>query len=117
MRRGEAAASPISRSPVTITDVARLAGVSPGTASKALNGRGGISADTVERVRQAAERLGVAGASLFAVGGAAFETPARRDLLLLRRTGRTWELRRYRTAGDATVRSGGGEPSIRATGN
>jgi LacI family transcriptional regulator len=43
---------------VTITDVARLAGVSPGTASKALNGRGGISADTVERVRQAAERLG-----------------------------------------------------------
>jgi LacI family transcriptional regulator len=57
-RRGEAAASPISRSPVTITDVARLAGVSPGTASKALNGRGGISADTAERVRQAAERLG-----------------------------------------------------------
>jgi LacI family transcriptional regulator len=48
----------MSRSPVTITDVARLAGVSPGTASKALNGRGGISADTVERVRQAAERLG-----------------------------------------------------------
>src|SRR6201999_1411591 len=57
-RRGEAAASPISRSPVTITDVARLAGVSPGTASKALNGRGGISADTADRVRQAAERLG-----------------------------------------------------------
>jgi len=48
----------MSRSPVTITDVARLAGVSPGTASKALNGRGGISADTVDRVRQAAERLG-----------------------------------------------------------
>jgi LacI family transcriptional regulator len=43
---------------VTITDVARLAGVSAGTASKALNGRGGISADTAERVRQAAERLG-----------------------------------------------------------
>jgi LacI family transcriptional regulator len=43
---------------VTITDVARLAGVSPGTASKALNGRGGISADTADRVRQAAERLG-----------------------------------------------------------
>jgi LacI family transcriptional regulator len=44
--------------PVTITDVARLAGVSPGTASKALNGRGGISARTVTRVRHAAERLG-----------------------------------------------------------
>jgi LacI family transcriptional regulator len=43
---------------VTITDVARLAGVSPGTASKALNGRGGISADTADRVRQAADRLG-----------------------------------------------------------
>jgi LacI family transcriptional regulator len=43
---------------VTITDVARLAGVSPGTASKALNGRSGISADTTDRVRQAAERLG-----------------------------------------------------------
>jgi LacI family transcriptional regulator len=43
---------------VTITDVARLAGVSPGTASKALNGRGGISAGTAERVRQAADRLG-----------------------------------------------------------
>ena len=55
---GEAAASPISQSPVTITDVARLAGVSPGTASKALNGRSGISASTAERVRQAAERLG-----------------------------------------------------------
>jgi LacI family transcriptional regulator len=43
---------------VTITDVARLAGVSPGTASKALNGRGGISPETTERVRHAAERLG-----------------------------------------------------------
>src|SRR5579875_3185551 len=56
--RGEATANPSSRSPVTITDVARLAGVSPGTASKALNGRGGISADTAEPVRLAADRLG-----------------------------------------------------------
>ena len=38
------------RGPVTITDVARLAGVSPGTASKALNGRRGISARTAMRV-------------------------------------------------------------------
>jgi LacI family transcriptional regulator len=44
--------------PVTITDVARLAGVSPGTASKALNGRRGISGGTALRVQQAAERLG-----------------------------------------------------------
>jgi LacI family transcriptional regulator len=43
---------------VTITDVARLAGVSPGTASKALNGRGGISPETTRRVREAADRLG-----------------------------------------------------------
>ncbi len=56
--RREATASPISRGPVTITDVARAAGVSPGTASKALNGRRGVRAATVERVQQAAERLG-----------------------------------------------------------
>ena len=39
-------------------DVARLAGVSPGTVSKALNGRGSISPETVRRVQEAAERLG-----------------------------------------------------------
>jgi LacI family transcriptional regulator len=44
--------------PVTITDVARLAGVSPGTASKALNGRAGISVRTATRVQQAAQQLG-----------------------------------------------------------
>jgi LacI family transcriptional regulator len=49
---------PDGRGQVTITDVARLAGVSPGTASKALNGRGGISPETARRVRQAADRLG-----------------------------------------------------------
>jgi LacI family transcriptional regulator len=43
--------------PVTIRDVAALAGVSVGTASKALNGRGSLRADTVDRVRQAAARL------------------------------------------------------------
>jgi LacI family transcriptional regulator len=43
---------------VTVTDVAKLAGVSPGTASKALNGRGSISPDTIRRIREAAERLG-----------------------------------------------------------
>jgi LacI family transcriptional regulator len=41
----------------TIRDVAALAGVSVGTASKALNGRGSLKADTVERVRRAAEQL------------------------------------------------------------
>ena len=38
--------------------MACLAGVSPGTASKALNGRSGISLSTAERARQAADRLG-----------------------------------------------------------
>ena len=42
----------------TITEVARLAGVSPATASRALNNRGGISDETVRRVRHAAEKLG-----------------------------------------------------------
>jgi LacI family transcriptional regulator len=43
---------------VTIADVARLAGVSQGTASKAMNGRGSISPDTVRRVHEAADKLG-----------------------------------------------------------
>jgi LacI family transcriptional regulator len=55
---GEEPQIPGSRSPVTITDVAHLAGVSPGTASKALNGRGSISPETIERVRRAAGQLG-----------------------------------------------------------
>jgi LacI family transcriptional regulator len=46
------------RRPVTITDVARLAGVSAGTVSKALNDRGGVRDSTAERVRQAARTLG-----------------------------------------------------------
>lgn len=43
---------------VTLQDVARFAGVSLATASKALNGRGDVRATTRERVRVAAERLG-----------------------------------------------------------
>ena len=41
-----------------ISDVAREAGVSISTASKALNGTGAISPDTIKRVEQAAKRLG-----------------------------------------------------------
>src|SRR6266571_4071673 len=59
----EATAMPPSKNqpgknPATISDVARLAGVSPGTASKALNGRGALSLRTIQRIQQAAEQLG-----------------------------------------------------------
>ncbi|MFI9585454.1 LacI family DNA-binding transcriptional regulator [Streptomyces sp. NPDC052236] len=41
----------------TITDVAALAGVAPGTASKALNGRGRLRPETRQRVLDAARQL------------------------------------------------------------
>ncbi|GAA4566779.1 LacI family DNA-binding transcriptional regulator [Planotetraspora kaengkrachanensis] len=44
--------------PSTISEVAALAGVSTGTASKALNGRGSLRPETRLRVQQAAEQLG-----------------------------------------------------------
>ena len=44
----------------TIRDVATEAGVSIGTASKALNGQGKLRAETRERVAEAAQRLGFA---------------------------------------------------------
>jgi LacI family transcriptional regulator len=44
----------------TIRDVAESAGVSVGTASKALNGQGKLRAETRERVMRAAEQLGFA---------------------------------------------------------
>ena len=46
------------RRPATIADVAALAEVSVGTASKALNGRGQLRPQTRERVLAAADRLG-----------------------------------------------------------
>jgi LacI family transcriptional regulator len=44
--------------PVTIADVAALAGVSIGTVSKAINGRGQLRPQTRDRVLAASERLG-----------------------------------------------------------
>jgi LacI family transcriptional regulator len=46
------------RKPVTITDVAARAGVSPTTVSHALSGRRSVSAATLARVREAADELG-----------------------------------------------------------
>ncbi|HEX4702398.1 MAG TPA: LacI family DNA-binding transcriptional regulator, partial [Pseudonocardiaceae bacterium] len=43
--------------PATISDVAQLAGVSVGTASKALNGRGSLRPETRHRVLSAADQL------------------------------------------------------------
>ncbi len=42
---------------VTVRDVAQLAGVSPGTVSKALNGQGQLREETRRRVQAAAEKL------------------------------------------------------------
>src|SRR3954470_23135562 len=53
-RRGAAAATP----PPKLAEVARRAGVSVGTASKALNGRGQLRAETRTRVQEAAAALG-----------------------------------------------------------
>ncbi|MBT2503596.1 LacI family DNA-binding transcriptional regulator [Curtobacterium sp. ISL-83] len=50
-----------TRQPVRITDVAALAGVSIGTASKALNGTGQLRDSTRLRVKEAAEKLGFVG--------------------------------------------------------
>jgi LacI family transcriptional regulator len=44
--------------PVTLADLAREAGTSPSTASRALSGRGYVSAEARERLLAAAERLG-----------------------------------------------------------
>ncbi|MFG2057553.1 LacI family DNA-binding transcriptional regulator [Micromonospora sp. NPDC048930] len=46
------------RGTVTVSDVAALAGVSPGTVSKALNGNGQLRRETRQRVLDAAQRLG-----------------------------------------------------------
>jgi len=58
--RPDAAGQRLSVRRATIRDVAVAAGVSVGTASKALNGQGKLRSATIERVLQAAERLGFA---------------------------------------------------------
>ena len=54
------------RSRKTIKDVARAAGVSIGTASRALNRTGRVSEATVIKVSKAAQQLGNAGDRHFA---------------------------------------------------
>jgi LacI family transcriptional regulator len=56
-RTGGARTSARARRPATLADVARLADVSVATASKALNGRDHVRAETRSRVRDAAEQL------------------------------------------------------------
>jgi len=48
----------MTTSHVTLADIAREAGTSASTASRALSGRGYVSAEARERLREAAERLG-----------------------------------------------------------
>ncbi|GAB3928539.1 LacI family transcriptional regulator [Microlunatus endophyticus] len=47
----------MNEKPVRLSDVATLAGVSVSTASKVLNGRGRVSAETRRRIEEVAERL------------------------------------------------------------
>jgi len=54
----ESLGNALGNKPATISDVAQLAGVSIGTASKALNGRGSLRVETRRRVLSAAEQLG-----------------------------------------------------------
>ena len=42
----------------TILDVAREAGVSQGTASNVLNGKGNVSSEKIKSVQEAAQKLG-----------------------------------------------------------
>lgn len=49
---------PASRRAATLADVAELAGVTVGTASKAMNNRGSLRPETRQRVLEAAEQLG-----------------------------------------------------------
>ena len=64
--RGQAMTDPDGRTaaanrrmrPVTLADIARAAGTSPSTASRALSGRGYVSAAARERLRDTANRLG-----------------------------------------------------------
>lgn len=52
------ATQPAARRAVTLADIARAAGTSASTASRALSGRGYVSEDARARLREAAERLG-----------------------------------------------------------
>src|SRR5581483_621420 len=57
-QREQALQAPLAVKGATLQDVARAAGVTLGTASKAINGRGKLSQETRERVRSEARRLG-----------------------------------------------------------
>ena len=54
----EVAGQSVSEGPITLADVAREAGTSPSTASRALSGRGYVAPDVRKRLVATAERLG-----------------------------------------------------------
>src|SRR5579884_3860251 len=58
LSREQSVILPLSAKGATLRDVARAAGVTIGTASKAINGRGKLRQETRERVRNEARRLG-----------------------------------------------------------
>ena len=57
-RADGSSAPPAASRPVTLADIARAAGTSASTASRALSGRGYVSEEARARLREAAERLG-----------------------------------------------------------
>jgi DNA-binding LacI/PurR family transcriptional regulator len=76
----------VERRRPTLADVARVAGVSRATASRALNGRYGSSAETQEHVRGVAERLGFTPhtvAQALATGSSPTSSRARIEVLIV----------------------------------
>ena len=71
------------KKPTTIVDVARQAGVSKSTVSRAMHGSREISAPTERRIRAIARQMGYRPNMLFSVMGAGNRKPGRGGLLPL----------------------------------
>jgi len=95
------------KKPTTIVDVARQAGVSKSTVSRAMHGSREISAPTERRIRAIARQMGYRPNMLFSVMGAGNRKPGRGGLLPLaylyepppgKGDGRPWDLPLLETA-------------------